>query len=152
MTLKNKIPPPFIMLFFGFMMWLTRHYDKITTSKSPDLTYLAFILVVVGVFLDIRSFLNFRKLKTTVNPLSPNKASNLVITGFYRYTRNPMYLGMFLLLLAWALLLQNYLSFLYLPIFVFTINQLQIKPEEIVLEKIFGDEYRKFKTKVRRWI
>lgn len=108
--------------------------------------------IVVGVSMDIISFLNFQKNKTTVNPLSPEKATSLVIGGFYRFTRNPMYLGMLLILTGIAMLLASISSFLLLPVFVLAMNSLQIKPEEKALEKIFSEEYLNYKKKVRRWI
>jgi protein-S-isoprenylcysteine O-methyltransferase Ste14 len=98
------------------------------------------------------SFFNFRIDQTTVNPISPEKSTNLVINSFYRFTRNPMYLGMLLVLTGTAMLFGDLSGILLLPLFIFTMNELQIKPKEIALEKIFSDQYVNYKKKVRRWL
>jgi protein-S-isoprenylcysteine O-methyltransferase Ste14 len=76
----------------------------------------------------------------------------LVTTGVYRFTRNPMYLGLLLTLLAWAAFLFNPVALLFVPIFVLYINRFQIKPEEQVLSSLFGAEYMAYKGRVRRWL
>lgn len=150
--IQNKIPPPIITLFIGFLMWsLSVHYP-IKAFDSVIFFYSGITLVAMGLYLDIISFLNFRKNKTTVNPISPEKATNLVIDGFYRYTRNPMYLGMLLVLTGAALIFGALSTIFVLPFFVITMNELQIKPEEIALEKIFSAQYTNYKRKVRRWL
>ncbi len=83
----------------------------------------------------------FRKSKTTVNPLTPENASSLVIAGIYRVTRNPMYLGMLLILSAWGLFLGKAITFLVLPVFVTFMNKLQIIPEEEALERLFSQVF-----------
>ncbi|HEV8366930.1 MAG TPA: isoprenylcysteine carboxylmethyltransferase family protein, partial [Pyrinomonadaceae bacterium] len=75
-----------------------------------------------------------------------------VSTGVYRFTRNPMYLGLLLTLLGWAAFLSNPASLLFVPIFVLYINRFQIKPEEQVLSSLFGAEYMAYKSRVRRWL
>ena len=94
----------------------------------------------------------FRKAKTTINPTSPEKASYLVSGGIYRVTRNPMYLGMQFILIATIFKFGNYYGFIALPLFILYITQFQIKPEERIIEKIFGEEYCQYKKKVRRWL
>ena len=88
----------------------------------------------------------FKKIKTTISPLRPNK------TSYYEYTRNPMYLGLLLMLFSIALFLKNFISFLIIPLFILFITKNQILPEEEALENIFGEEYKNYKKKVRRWI
>ena len=94
----------------------------------------------------------FRETKTTISPLKPNKTSSLVSNGIYRYTRNPMYLGLLLMLFSAALFLKNFVSFLIIPLFIIFITKNQILPEEEALGNIFGAEYKNYKKKVRRWI
>ena len=94
----------------------------------------------------------FRRHKTTFDPLDPAKAQNLVVTGIYKITRNPMYVGMALVLVAWCLVLGDIIAFLTLPAFVLAINELQIKGEERALLAKFGDDYAVYKTRVRRWL
>ena len=78
--------------------------------------------------------------------------TQLVTSGVYRYTRNPMYLGMACLLLAWAVYLQNPLALLGVPLFMAYITQFQIKPEERMLVKLFGDAFIRYRQQVRRWL
>jgi protein-S-isoprenylcysteine O-methyltransferase Ste14 len=100
----------------------------------------------------ILSINKFRQVGTTISPLKPNKTSSLINSGIYRYTRNPMYLGLLLMLSSIALFLKNFISFLIIPLFILFITKNQILPEEEALENIFGEEYKNYKKKVRRWI
>ena len=84
--------------------------------------------------------------------MQPESASALVVSGIYRLTRNPMYLGFLLILLGWALFLSNGLAVLAVPAFVFYMNRFQIEPEERALAAIFGAEFVAYKSHVRRWL
>lgn len=150
--IQNKIPPPIITLIIGLMMWSLNIYYPIQEYDSTLLFYFGITFIVLGLYLDVVSFFNFRKNKTTVNPISPEKATNLVIGGFYRFTRNPMYLGMLSILTGTALLFGSLSPVVMLPFFIYTMNELQIMPEEIALEKIFSSQYTSYKQKVRRWL
>lgn len=109
-------------------------------------------LAPLSVALVLVAGIAFRRRGTTVNPYTPEQSQTLVIAGLYRWTRNPMYLGMLLALLAWGLWLACYPAFIALPLFVLGINYSQIIPEEEALTKKFGDAYRAYQHKVRRWI
>ena len=87
-----------------------------------------------------------------MNPIKPDTASSLVSSGVYRFTRNPMYLGLSVTLLGWAMFLSNPLALLAVPLFVLYINRFQINPEERVLSSLFGAGYAAYKEKVRRWL
>ena len=110
------------------------------------------ILMAVGATLAIAGVLEFRRCKTTVDPRYPNNSDRLVCSGIYRLSRNPMYLGMFIILLGWSIYLANLLSFVFLPVFVFYMNHFQITPEERVLSEKFGTEFDRYCNEVRRWI
>jgi len=110
------------------------------------------ILAVAGVAFDLLGLLAFRAFRTTVNPLKPERASAMVTSGVYRVSRNPMYVGMVLLLLAWAVYLSALLPFAGPPIFVLYITRFQIQSEERVLKGIFGEEYSAYAARVRRWL
>ena len=90
--------------------------------------------------------------KTTINPRDFKGTTKLVSTGIFRFSRNPMYLSLLLMLIAWVLWLGNSLAWLGVIIFILSINHFQIAREEAYLESKFGDEYRHYKQKVRRWI
>ena len=107
---------------------------------------------MIGVVLDLVALAHFLRAKTTVNPLRPDAASALVIAGVFRFTRNPMYLGMAILLAAWAIYLANIAALAVLPLFVLYMNRFQIAPEERALEARFGAEYSRYRARVRRWL
>lgn len=94
----------------------------------------------------------FRRARTTVNPLNPEAATALVIVGVYRYTRNPMYVGLATMLVGWAVYLAAPLALLGPPIFVLFIARFQIVPEERALAEKFGREFADYRKKVRRWL
>ena len=112
----------------------------------------ALALVVIGLSISISGMVSFRRAKTTINPSKPSAASSLVTSGVYRYTRNPMYLGLSVTLMAWAVFLSNLLALVAVPLFVLYISRFQISPEERVLSSLFGAEYAAYKEKVRRWL
>jgi protein-S-isoprenylcysteine O-methyltransferase Ste14 len=84
--------------------------------------------------------------------MKASAASSLVSNSVYRFTRNPMYLGLLLTLLAWAAFLSNPLAVLWVPVFVLYINRFQITPDERVLSSLFGAEYAAYRNRVRRWL
>ncbi|MHC1782286.1 MAG: isoprenylcysteine carboxylmethyltransferase family protein [Anaerolineaceae bacterium] len=96
--------------------------------------------------------LEFRRASTSTDPLRPGSASALVTSGIYRFSRNPMYLGMAVVLLGWGLFLMNFISLALVSFFVTYITLFQILPEERLLAARFGDVYRSYGKKVRRWI
>lgn len=110
------------------------------------------VLVATGLGFDVLGLLAFRAAHTTVNPLHPEKASALVSTGVYRITRNPMYVGMLCLLLAWAAFLAHPAALLGPLLFVLYITRFQIIPEERILQARFGEPYVEYMKQVRRWI
>ena len=94
----------------------------------------------------------FRKAGTTVNPLTPETSSTLVVSGIFRRTRNPMYLALLLVLIAWGIYLANLYALVITTGFILYMTCFQIKPEERALEKSFGAEFIDYKETVRRWI
>lgn len=150
--LELKIPPPLVMLLTGLVMWLLTQALPIATVEVPSLKLLSLLGLLAGGILISVSVLIFIKAKTTIEPTRPGRAATLVVNGFNRISRNPMYLGMLLLLLAWALWLGNLLALLGLPAFVLYINRFQIFPEERFLSVKFGRQYQAYCEKVRRWL
>lgn len=113
---------------------------------------LALVSITLGLTLTILSGGLLRKFDTTVNPIKPESTTTLVTSGIYQYSRHPMYLGFFFLLLGFSLLLANGLSILVLALYVFVMNYTQIQPEEKALLKQFGDQYSDYCKTVRRWL
>jgi len=103
-------------------------------------------------FTDLSSLFQFLRHHTTPNPIHPERVSALVTEGAYRYSRNPMYLGLLILLCGWAVYLGSISPLLFIPLFIFTINNMQIHYEEKILEEKFSMAYRDYKQRVRRWI
>lgn len=147
-----KIPPPIQALLMALLMWLISKNSVFLAFDYSMIMPLVYGFVLLGIIVDGLAIVSFRKAKTTVNPLKPDTASFLVNEGVYRYTRNPMYVGMVLFLVAWCLYLGSLLNVLVIVFFVIYMTYFQIIPEERALEKIFGQAYADYKTKVRRWV
>ena len=150
--MKLLIPPPIQALLSAIMMCLINRYFTHANFSLNGINIFALIFLIIAAIIIILSMYKFKKIKTTISPLRPNKTSSLVKSGIYEYTRNPMYLGLLLMLFSIALFLKNFISFLIIPLFILFITKNQILPEEEALEKIFGEEYKNYKNKVRRWI
>ncbi|MFO6421971.1 methyltransferase family protein [Motilimonas sp. KMU-193] len=113
---------------------------------------LVIVLVLLGLVFGLSGVGLFRRFKTTVNPVNPEQATTLVTSGIYRYSRNPMYLGLLFCLLAWTSYLGSLAAFICAPLFVIYMNLFQIIPEEQVLTRLFGQQYQAYCAKVRRWL
>lgn len=150
--LELKIPPPVVGALVAAAMWGVAAIGPQFSIASEPRYATAVLLVVAGVALDLLGLIAFRASRTTINPLKPERASALVTGGVYRVTRNPMYVGLGLLLLAWAIYLSALLPFAGLAIFVLYITRFQIQPEERILKGIFGGEYATYAARVRRWL
>lgn len=139
-------------VIFAMLMWLISLL--LPGIVTPDLFRIgAFTaLVTVGALFSIAGVVSFRKAKTTVNPITPDACSNLVTSGIYKHTRNPMYLGFLFFLIGWGLYLSNLFSLVLAAGFIFYMTRFQIQPEEQALLSCFGAEYRAYKNRVRRWL
>lgn len=150
--MKPKAPPVIVAFVAALLMWgvSVASTGLSFTFSGARLVALAFLLV--GVLIAVTGASTFARAGTTTDPLNPDRASVLVTHGIYRYTRNPMYLGMASILTGWAFFLGNVASLLLVLPFVVFMTEYQIKREESALEKMFGDEYASYKASVRRWI
>ncbi len=151
-SLELKVPPPAVALAAAVLMWLMSRAAPQLGFEFPTGSLIGSILALVGIVTSVSGVVTFRRAKTTVNPTTPEAASSLVNGGIYAITRNPMYLGLLLILTGWALFLSNALGFLLLPIYIVYINRFQIAPEERALGSLFGREYTAYQSRVRRWI
>jgi protein-S-isoprenylcysteine O-methyltransferase Ste14 len=150
--LELKVPPPVVFLFMAGLGWLVSRSAPTLGFVLPHRNAIVLALFVAGVCVALLGVASFRSARTTLNPLKPEKSSALVISGIYRYTRNPMYLGLLLVLLGWSSFLANDLAFVFVPVFILYMNRFQIHPEERVLVSIFGQEFTAYRSKVRRWL
>ncbi|PJG84148.1 methyltransferase family protein [Caviibacterium pharyngocola] len=144
---QPKIPPPFWFIACAALVYAT---PAIIPFTAPLWIIAPFILSACGIA--AISLWQFHVVKTTVHPLQLEKTSVLVTNGIYRISRNPMYLSLLLLLISWCLYLGSLGGLLGVILFVFIINELHIKPEEKVLTEYFGNQYREYQRKVRRWV
>jgi len=151
-SLELKVPPPALALCLGLLMWFSSSLVPSVAVPFGIRLGVALALVIIGQSFSISGMVFFRRAKTTMNPVKPSAASSLVTGGVYRFTRNPMYLGLSITLMGWAVFLSNPLALLAVPLFVLYINRLQINPEERVLSSLFGAEYAAYTKKVRRWL
>lgn len=149
--MKLKFPPAIVFLFFAGLMYALAKYLSVGTFDFFGRELLLKIIFGLGLLIASVAIFQFRRKKTTVNPLEPNKVSSLVTSGIFNYTRNPMYLGLLLILIAVGLFLQNAFNTLLVGGFVFYMNRFQILPEEEILAKRFGQEYKLYLKAVRRW-
>ena len=147
---KNKTPPTILtLLFLIFNYILSFNFLKIDIPYKYFFTTLLFIL---GFYIIIRSSRLFAQAKTSIDPLKLFKSIYLITNDIYKYSRNPMYFGYLLILLSSSVYLGNVISIIIIPLFIFTINFLQIIPEEEALKDLFGPRYDEYLSKVRRWI
>jgi len=151
-TLELKIPPVGIGLLLGAAMYAAARLAPAFGFVLPAGRIIAAGLAVTGVVVAILGVLSFRRAGTTVNPLQPAAVSRLVVAGVYQWTRNPMYLGMLLVLLGWGAFLANAIAFIPAIAFVPLMNRLQIGPEERTLAATFGPAFTAYQSTVRRWI
>lgn len=150
MFLKTKIPPPIVTILFAIMIFYFS--DNFAYIDLPFKIYISIFFIVLGFIVTFSSARNFKKKDTTVNPMKPNETSKLVTDGFFKITRNPMYLGMLLFLLGLSIYNGLIVGLIFLPLFVGYITFFQIIPEERAMIKIFGEDYKAYMKKVRRWI
>jgi protein-S-isoprenylcysteine O-methyltransferase Ste14 len=150
MEQKRRVIPPVYLLLSLLSMTLLHSYVPIAQVIARPYSYAGAVLVVMGIVMAGYSAISFDRAGTPVVPFEPSTA--LVTGGFYRVTRNPMYLGMVLLLIGFAVVLGTLGASLPIPIFVLIIQEWFIKGEERFLEEIFGEQYVSFKKRVRRWI
>lgn len=151
-AIELKIPPAAQFLIVMAGMWLLAKYVPALSVEIPGRKLFVVLLFCLSGIVAVPAIAAFRSAGTTVDPRDPDKATRLVAHGVFRISRNPMYLGLLLLLGAWGFYLSNLLAFAGLPMFVLAMNRLQIRPEEAAMAAQFGDDYREYTESVRRWI
>lgn len=149
--MELKVPPVLVFLCFGLMMYLLAEFLPIGYFDFYGRMLLAKILVGAGIIIVMLALIQFKMVKTTVDPTKPDKASNLVVGGIYKFSRNPMYLAMLLLLLALGIFLGNAFNTLVVAGFVVYMNRFQIIPEEQILLNKFGRTFKDYCILTRRW-
>jgi len=150
--LELKVHPLLVVAVTACLMWAIAWLLPALNLALPGRTPAAILAALTGVLIALAGVVEFRRARTTTNPLTPANATSLVAGGIYRMTRNPMYLGLALALLGWGSFLSNPLSLAVLFLFVAYMNRFQIALEEKALESLFGEEFAAYRSKVRRWL
>ncbi|WGE74719.1 methyltransferase family protein [Actinobacillus equuli] len=143
--MELKLPPPLLFASCLLLIYLLprgEHY--------PFPQWLSFLFAGIGIAVSIAGLYALQQAKTTISPLAPQQSSLLVTSGIYRFSRNPMYLGLMFLLIAWAVWLNRYFASLVIIGFVYYLNWFQIKPEEQYLQQKFGEDFTQYCQQVRR--
>jgi len=151
-VLELKLSPVMTTVVLAVAMWFIA--DNNAGLQLPaGLRWVALLLLLTaGAVVGVAGVRTFRRAQTTVNPYRPHATSTLVTSGVYRFTRNPMYLGLMLALAGWGIYLANVWSLLLGFAFVPFMNRFQIEPEERALKQTFGEEFRSYCRNVRRWL
>lgn len=150
--LENRIPPPVVLLIAFGLVWVTKFFQESQRLANEDLRLWAIPYALMGIGVIALAVMRFVRFQTTVNPLAPEEASTLVQDGIFAYTRNPMYLGMALILFSLVLYGGHSIAMVWLLLFVLYIHVFQILPEERVMREKFGEEYDAYCRDVRRWL
>ena len=151
-ALELKIPPPIVALLIGVAMWFGSHIGPTLDAPFVVRTAAFAALALLGAATALAGDLEFKRAKTTINPLRPQNATALVTSGVFRYTRNPMYVGLTLVGLGWAAFLCSSWAIAGPVLFVLYIGRFQIEPEEKILSAKFGAAYSDYASRVRRWL
>jgi len=145
-----KIPPPVLLLIHLFSAFLLNKFLPLPFVFPKVFVWVGYALVVIGLGLAFSAVSRFMQAHTTVDP--HGSVSNIVTSGPYRFTRNPIYLGFVYLLIGFPFIFKSYWGLILSPVFIVLMIVLVIQHEEAYLENKFGDEYTSYKSSVRRWL
>jgi len=151
-TLELKVPPPIVAVVVGVAMWGVAHLLPAVQLAAQWRLMLAGLCAGFGVIVALLGVWAFRQAKTTVNPVTPEKASSVVTDGIFSYTRNPMYVGLTAELVGWAIWLSAPWALLGPVALMLYLTRFQIAPEERVMSSKFGGAYDDYRKRVRRWL
>lgn len=147
---KPKIYPPVWVVFTMLAMYALHRWLPIMVIDLPYASILAGLVLILGLAMILMAAAGFNRAETGIVPFS--ESTKLVKSGFYRFTRNPMYLGMVMILAGFALALGTLACWIPIPIFISVIQIQFILNEEKFLTDIYGDDYVQYTKQVRRWL
>ena len=143
--IKTKFPPPLVALTFGFLINYTKNiFPKIEIKN--EIIFGSFMMIS-GLIIILSAIILFKKYQTTITPLNPSNATKLITDGIYKFSRNPMYLGLLLVLVGISIILNLTGGFFLIPLFILYLNLFQIIPEENAMVDLFKDEFLEYKKK-----
>ena len=150
MDIKTKFPPPLVALTFGFLINCTKNiFPKIEVKN--EFIFGSF-MIISGLIIILSAIILFKKYQTTITPLNPSNATKLITDGIYKFSRNPMYLGLLLVLFGISIILNPIGGLFLIPLFILYLNLFHIMPEENAMVDLFKGEFLEYKANVRRWI
>ena len=147
--MKTLIPPPIVTIVFLFVIFFTKDLFRFSVTLPSSL---GFIIIFTGLVIIFIAARQFKAANTTINPIKPENASVLVSKGIFSYSRNPMYLGMLLIIIGFSII-HNFLAIIVImPIWIIYMTYFQIIPEEEAMEIVFEEDFVNYCKKTRRWI
>jgi protein-S-isoprenylcysteine O-methyltransferase Ste14 len=154
-NLELKCPPPIVMMICAIISLVASQksleFIQLQVSTFESLVW-PLVFFIAGIVVAVAGVKEFKQHHTTLNPLHPEKTSSLVTSGVYQLTRNPMYLGLLIVLLGWGDLLDSFLAFSGALIFFLYMSAFQIKPEEDMMKEKFDQGFTQYCSQVRRWL
>lgn len=150
--LELRIAPDVIWLLTAALMWLSSALTRDNHVPIVARIAMASLCFCAGIALVIHVRIELDRAHTTWHPSEPERSTSLVTSGPFRFSRNPMYLGMWLVLVGWAAVLQGIPALALTILFMLYVTRFQIVPEERALFATMGDEYREYASRVRRWL
>ena len=150
--LELLIPPPAVLAIFIAGGWFASRYAPLAHIEFPGQRIVAVIAMALGACVALLGVAEFKRARTTINPMAPDATTTIVSTGIYKVSRNPMYLGLALFALGIAVWNATLIGYALVGVFCAYLTRFQIIPEERVLLERFGDEFGKYRSTVRRWI
>ena len=149
-NISPMVHPPVVALMFIVIAYFLGRFVPLSFSTPSVLRYLGLALTFAGFLLGIGALIEFRKARTTLDP--HGSAKQLVTSGIYRFTRNPIYLGFLLMVIGLPLNSGLYWGIILAPFYIFMMDRLIIQHEEVYLERKFGNAYTGYTSRVRRWL
>ena len=143
------LPPLYLFTSLAAMVLLHFFIPVYEVTPYP-LNIIGLIPLALGIILNLAADKALKKHGTTVKPYE--ESTRLITTGVYQYSRNPMYLGMVLILIGVALLMGSLTPYIIVPGFIVAIEQVFIRAEESMLHEEFGHDWTAYRENVRRWL
>jgi len=147
--MKTLIPPPIVTIVFLFVIFFTKDLFRFSVTLPSSLGLIIIFAGLVIIFIAARQF---KAANTTINPIKPENASVLVNKGIFSYSRNPMYLGMLLIIIGFSIIHNLMAVIVIMPLWIIYIINFQIIPEEEAMEILFKEDFLNYCKKTRRWI
>ena len=147
--MKTLIPPPIVTIVFLFVIFFTKDIFRFSIELP---TLLGYITILAGLIIIFVAAKQFKAANTTINPTKPETASVLVSNGVFSYSRNPMYLGMLIIIIGFSIIHNLIAIIVFMPLWIIYMINFQIIPEEEAMKILFKEEFLNYSKKTRRWI